>query len=299
MTFTAQHAGALDVLHLVIFSNAEDENDIGCSHLASSVNVLPLTRLAVSTRPGKEGANHYLAVTEMTNVSSVTLAVNEIQPISPYWRTSEPDSVAGLLHPNQTLRTFLQIQADDTASTLDLQRDLVSSLSKLVQGQTDVSGVPTPGSVRLSTPQRLDVLPSYLVSRQAFRVQQLISRFPTIPLSTLAHIFPLLDPLELDISVSWSIHQTDPPRRGVSILHGVPVSPSFSLVEGIRMEVDQALARGDKTVRTMYEETGRLRRLLVDSVLDGVLSQEEDPIEVRFKASVSQGGVVRHDFAKG
>lgn len=43
----------------------------------------------------------------------------------------------------------------------------------------------------------------------------------------------------------------------------------------------------------MYEETGRLRRVLVDSVLEGVLAEEEDPVEVRMKVDGAKKGVVR------
>ena len=33
----------------------------------------------------------------------------------------------------------------------------------------------------------------------------------------------------------------------------------------------------------MYEETGRLRRQLISSVLDGVYAQEDDPISLRVR----------------
>jgi hypothetical protein len=102
--------------------------------------------------------------------------------------------------------------------------------------------------------------------------------FPTTPLPTLLHIFPLLVPLDLDVAVSWSLVD-DPKRQGVSFLHGVRLAPEFSIVEGIRRQVDEAIALGGKSTRTMYEETGRLRQVLMDSVLEGVLSQEDDPIE--------------------
>jgi hypothetical protein len=125
--------------------------------------------------------------------------------------------------------------------------------------------------------------------------------FPTIPADSLSRIFPLLDALDLDVIVRWTIPSSDPAlvRSGYAFLHGVRLAPESSVVEDLRREVDAAIAGGGKQTRTMYEETGRLRRVLMDSVLDGVLSREEDPVVVRLRVDQAKRGVVQHDFGQG
>ena len=135
-----------------------------------------------------------------------------------------------------------------------------------------------------------DASPTYLSSRQRYRLDFLRSHFPSIPPSVLEASFPLFDPLDLDLVVSWSIPDTS--RRGQTILHGSRLSPEFSVVEDVRRQVDLAISRGDKSTRDMFEETGRLRRLLVDSVLNGVLAREDDPISIRVRVEGARKGVV-------
>lgn len=48
----------------------------------------------------------------------------------------------------------------------------------------------------------------------------------------------------------------------------------------------------------MYEETGRLRRVLVDSVLEGGLAAEDDPVDVRMKVKGAARGVLRLEEAE-
>jgi hypothetical protein len=99
-------------------------------------------------------------------------------------------------------------------------------------------------------------------------------------------IFPLFDPLDLDIAVRYSILSSTVPdevgapihRSGTAFIHGLRPAASFSLVEPLREQVARELESGNKSTRTMYEETGRIRRIMVDSILDGVLAKEDDPV---------------------
>lgn len=111
-----------------------------------------------------------------------------------------------------------------------------------------------------------------------------------MPTTQLSAIFPLIDPLDLDLVLSWSFGND---RKGHTYAHALRPSPAYSIVNPIHTQVQQALLSGEKAKRTMYEETGRLRRVLVDSVLDGSLSREEDPIEVRMRVSGAVKGIVR------
>jgi len=209
-------------------------------------------------------------------------------------------SLSAVIYPNQTSRTFLSLTADGQAlSQLDmLQQETIASLAKLVQGREEVTPPPKRRPVSLITETSSENLPSYLDSRQANRLRYLRDTFPTIATENLQRIFPLFDPLDLDLIFTWSIPSSS--RRGRAFLHSLRLSPEFSIVDDIRMEVDAAIAKGGKQTRTMYEETGRLRRVLMDSVLDGVLSLEEDPVVVKVGVGGKRRrGLFAHDFGKG
>jgi hypothetical protein len=70
-------------------------------------------------------------------------------------------------------------------------------------------------------------------------------------------------------------------------------------VENLRRKIEAALLSGGKQTRTMYEETGRLRKLLLDSVLDGALAKEDDPLVVRGYLDKANAGIAEFDLAQG
>jgi hypothetical protein len=184
-----------------------------------------------------------------------------------------------------------------------LQPEVVSALSNLVKHKPAELSAPSHQPLNLHGLDTcpLQIRPSYAASRRRYRLASLEGHFPTIPADSLSRIFPLLDALDLDLIVKWTIPSSDPAlvRSGHAFLHGARLAPESSVVEDLRREVDAAIAGGGKQTRTMYEETGRLRRVLMDSVLDGVLSREEDPVIVKLRVDQAKRGVVQHDFGLG
>ena len=242
------------------------------------------------------------------------MCIDQIQPFSSYWVSTSPSTSqysqfnhdsrirSAILHPNQVSRTFLSLTTGSNPSEqLDLlQGDTVAGLAKLVQGQLEINPRRQPKPVTLlgGTSSSVNDLPEYIHFRQSHRLRDLRNRFPTISVDTLQRIFPLFDPLDLDILISWSVPSTG--RHGHAFLPSLRLAPEFSVVEGVRREVDAAIACGGKQTRTMYEETGRLRRVLMDSVFEGLLAREEDPVVVRVSTNGKRcRGVVEHDFGRG
>lgn len=202
-----------------------------------------------------------------------------------------------MLLPNQAYRIVLPVYPpEDVPTDLDLQQtQLIEGLSRLIQGK------PLPDSPVHHPP--LDVgdgslniidMAAYTSSRRGYRAASLQALVPTLTLSQITHLFPLIDPLDLDLVLSYSIPQTT--RRGYTHVHGLRPSPSFSLVRPIQREIASALASGSKQTRTMYEETGRLQRVLVDSIVEGSLAMEDNPISVRMWAEGASKGVVSRSF---
>lgn len=184
----------------------------------------------------------------------------------------------------------------DPSPNVDLhQIDLVNNLEKLIDNQPEsVDPIKADAStIRVSTPGTF----AFTSSRAAFRADTLREAFPTIPSSMATTLFPLFEPQDLDVCVTWSVPDED--IRGHAFKHAVQVGPRFSVMEALRRKVDSAIASGTKQTRTMYEETGRLRKLLLDSVLSGALAQEDDPLLVRGYLKDATGGIATCDFAAG
>jgi hypothetical protein len=199
------------------------------------------------------------------------------------------------LLPNQTCRDLVQV-AQAASSEFDLrQQALVDNLGKLVDNQpesiTSTAHPDIPSSLSAS------VLDTYSASRTAHKISTLSKQFSPISPDIARSIFPLLDPLDLDLIISWSIPETQ--RSGHFFLHGLRLSPEFSQVEDLRRKIENAILGGGKQTRTMYEETGRLRKLLLDSVLDGFLAKEDDPVVIRGFVDGANAGVAEFDLEQG
>jgi hypothetical protein len=171
----------------------------------------------------------------------------------------------------------------------------VDNLGKLVDNQpesiTTTSHPDVPSSLDPS------LLETYTSSRTAHKISTLAKQFSPISADIARSIFPLLDPLDLDLFISWSIPETQ--RSGHFFIHGIRLSPEYSQVEDLRRKIENAILGGGKQTRTMYEETGRLRKLLLDSVLDGVLAKEDDPVVVRGFVEGANAGVAEFDLEQG
>ena len=247
-------------------------------------------------------------ISQVNNASGSNVRLDTIVPISPYWQSPTleiGDRSESTILPNQSVRLRLLVRTptDEQAGSDDLdlmQEEVISRLGMLVQTKTLPESDLVHRSPNLDLPT--DVLAPYANSRARWRRRYLESSFPAITSSQTANIFPLYDPLDLDIAVRYTIlpdripdvaiegqADTASSRSGIAFIHGLRPAPAFSLVEGLRRQVELDLESGNKSVRTMYEETGRIRRVMVDSILDGVLAREEDPVVASWSRSPPHG----------
>ncbi len=183
---------------------------------------------------------------------------------------------------------------------------IAEQLARVLRGLPVVAAPATgniPPPVRLCTASESsggsrDLSPPLAALRQFAATTALAQLYPTIPAVDLAKIFPLYPSLELDLAIRWSVNSDGPDStiRGYNILHGLRPSPQQSLLDRVRAQIN---ASGDKNIRSMYEETNRQKRLLLESVMEGPLAIEECPVRVRLAVPSARRGRVRHDFAKG
>ncbi|WVO13310.1 hypothetical protein L204_100923 [Cryptococcus depauperatus] len=293
VSLTSFSPSALDLFGFLVFE-AED-GETGSITVEHRIEIRPLAGLEALIRPIGKETTEYSAVLEVRNISGETLRIENLCGVSSLWNL-ECKPIDVTLLPNQTFCTILPVQQASTKLDM-IQSAVVTALGRLVQGQPldEVSADLSPTNTLVCRPPD-DVLLSYLAARRIYRMFWLTENFPTITKSLLPNLFPLFDPLELDIILSYSISSATI-RKGHLNLHSLRPAPSFSSVESIRRQVEQVIISGTKQTRTMYEETGRLRRMLISSVLDGCLGIEEDPTVVLIKAG--KNGIVEHDFGNG
>lgn len=248
-------------------------------------------------------------------MSGSTVRLDTILPVSPYWTSSILDVAArpeSVILPNQSVRLRLLVkapEADTPRAKLNLsQPTVVEQLGLLVQNKPLPDTAPKHEAVVSDVP---DVIQdAYEQSRSAYRKRYLASAFPAMTTTQIQQIFPAFDPLDLDIATRYTIlpratradipdtEIDTSPREGTAFIHGLRPAPAFSLVQDLREQVARELQSGNKSVRTMYEETGRIRRIMVDSILDGVLSNEEDPVVISWSSDTvneesGEGGSVK------
>lgn len=288
--------GQINLLGLITFESAGD-GEIVAGIVKTCINVQPLMTFKTTITPIEASAKELALVLEVMNVSSTEVRVDGVHGVSVLWNVKAHE-VVGTLLPNQTLRSVVQIKQGATIADLS-QTAVVEALAKLIEGQApDEIAADIQPTVSLCSELPIDTLPHYFASRNIHRISYLREQFPTISADFLPDLFPLLDPLDLDIVLSYTICSPNSLRKGRLISHSLRPAPSFSMVESLRRDVEAAIAGGSKQTRTMYEETGRLRRVLMASVLDGCLGREEDPVEVTVKVG-EDNGPIEHDFKMG
>ncbi|RXK41319.1 hypothetical protein M231_01469 [Tremella mesenterica] len=316
VVLTTFDVGMIDVLALLVFSSDSGES---AQRLSAQMEVLPIISVTTSVLACRNIQDGHLLSIETNNISTSVIQIEDISAFSPYWRSAPKQMIsAETLYPNQSSQSILQVTSAQT--TLDLQQtSVISALSDLLRGISpeDLPPLQHPSFVPVSSPR--DGISHHLIhSRRLWRQNQISVDFPTLSKDTILRLFPLWQPLDLDLIIHYTItpnilsnpttsttpssSMTNSPhpifRRGYSIIHCVPIAPSFSLVEEIRSEVETALTLGTKQLRTMYEETSRQRRLLLSSILSGPLSIEEDPLSFHLLYP-SKNGKISHDFSLG
>lgn len=274
--FTALSAGPLEFLALVVYSAADGTP--GAARLVQTADVKRLLTVTSDVVPARSG---YVVTAEVVSHAETPITVGELVPVSQYWSTTTAPGATIL--PNQVFRAVFLTKASD--ASLDLQQSaLVDNLGRVLQGHLDSLAPITPDTVTISTP------PGYLLQRRTHRLRFAAQNFSASASDIIPRILPMFDPLDLDIVFDWTMGD----RHGRSGAFGLRPAPDFSLVERLRADVDDGPGK-----RTMYQETGRIRQQVSDSILEGVYAAEEDPVVVRARVPDAKDGKVSHDFDAG
>lgn len=116
----------------------------------------------------------------------------------------------------------------------------------------------------------------------------LLDQYYQLSPSDLPHIFPLRNPQALDIIVFWEIPSKG--RRGYVSVPGLFLGACHAPLEEIIQQSETA-----KTKRTMYAETTREKREILEAVRASEWNVEMNPTVV----SVVSQPRIEHDFSNG
>ncbi|WWC60272.1 uncharacterized protein I303_102840 [Kwoniella dejecticola CBS 10117] len=305
ISFLATHSGSIELLGLILFSDSKDDTSATSAvPISHDVDVRPILHLDAQLRATGDTAGSYTAVVEITNRSTQSINVESINGISPSWFVNSVTSNE-TLSPNQTLRLLIPVRYDESSKHDLRQTPTIDALGKLVKGQP-IAEVSADLSNEISI-TRKDIpnggRESYLFLKRRMRILELGRSFTTIASRELERLFPLVEPLNVDLVVNYTIANTTVVdeqniRKGQAIIPLNP-SPPFSLVEDLQKEISAAILSGTKSQRTMYEETSRLHRVLIDDVLNGSLAMEYDPVQVKVKCASAPRGKMHGNFKDG
>lgn len=269
--FSYPTPGRLELLALATFSTPD--GTAGAAKIAHTADIRRVVTVNSEVRPSADG---WFVSLDVASHADVPLIVDPPVVVSEYFAATVLGGGA-TLYPNQSVRCVLAIKPEPFSGDLS-QSALVRNLGKLLRGDSDLAPIEPP-TIALTVPR------GFLASRRAHRLSFAGTHFPALPTDMVPKILPMFDPLDLDVALAWRAGE----RHGLACAHGIRPAPTFSLVEGLREDVGPEK-------RTMYEETGRLRRALADSVLEGVYADEGDPVRVRAAVAGAVRGIVAHSF---
>jgi hypothetical protein len=102
IAITATRSGEIDLLGMVMASNAENEDDVAVATFTRKWNVQPVASCSTSVGPAKGSEGYYVSVevslqcgmyeggaygSEITNIAASPITLEELTPVSRYWKT--------------------------------------------------------------------------------------------------------------------------------------------------------------------------------------------------------------------
>lgn len=304
--------GTHDLLLLFAYRDS-DSSPFHTARLGRSFEVQPLLDLTVSVRPSRSRDHSFMMTVAATSLSQSTLInVTQVTTISPSWKfqpissssswesSSSAKTLKADLAPSQTGRfAFAAERWLDGEGKKESLEFVKSKLDVVLQGevpsQTDPPEVDLVCSHLLETDSsqtrsiHCSSLKTLLHSGKRKHATEVAAlQHPHIPSTSHPHIFPLYNPLSVDVVVFWEIPSQN--RKGHITVYGTRLGAAHAALDDI---IDRA--ENSKVKRSMYAETQREKLELVEGIKNSEWNEEMDPITV----GVEDVGAIEHDFSKG
>ena len=136
--------------------------------------------------------------------------------------------------------------------------------------------------------------PLLLAQLSTLRRTTLKAQYPLIPQADLSAVFTLLEPRDIVLVIFYRLPGRAGLPEGHLVISGLSPGPSESIfLDDLAGASDAGSAKG---VRSLFEQTDQARWALAESVLDGPLGREDDPVRLEV---TSESDAVDWDFTDG
>ncbi|KAF5385469.1 hypothetical protein D9757_005398 [Collybiopsis confluens] len=263
---------------------------------AQACEVRPLFRVASSAIPSSNIEDMFLLDLTLQNISNYHIQITQISAVSPTWRSSSSvNAELGPVYPLQSSQfTFGVNPWDDASGCIETLKYISTKLADVIHGK----------EMQLSDPPQIDLCYSHIVQpspsntcnlqklvhsgKRHVAASSILSTFNHIPNHLHPHIFPLFNPAALDFLICWKIPAEN--RSGALLVSGLNLGASHSPLRDI---LDAAGTL--KSTRSMYAETRRERKEVLQSIRTSEWNSEMNPVHV----VVNSTSQLAHDFTKG
>ncbi|KJA29295.1 hypothetical protein HYPSUDRAFT_176107 [Hypholoma sublateritium FD-334 SS-4] len=294
----AETAGGHELCLLFIFRE-DDSHPFHSTKLALSYEVAALFDLSISAEPSQAPDRAYVLDIDITNTSpTASIDITQVTTVSPQWSCHSLTKVSGTLGSLQSSRILLGaspwLEGTGCAETSSY---VAKKLDGVLKGAEVDSAAPPTIDIHCdhisesSSKRSIKSEPAatFIHSGRRKHVSRDLTQVHSY-ISTTSHpsIFPLYNPAALDIVVFWEI----PSQRisGHLNVYGITLGAGHAALEDILEDADNA-----KTKRSMYAETRRENREILDAIRGSDWNTEMNPITV----SLKDLGAKVHDFDSG
>ncbi|KAJ2919261.1 hypothetical protein MD484_g1142, partial [Candolleomyces efflorescens] len=290
-----QQLGAHELLLFFAYRES-DSTPFHSARLGKSFEVQSLLDVELSLQPSRSRDHSFTLNVEMTSsLQSSFVNIKQISTISPSWKFKPIFNSEEDLAPSQLGRfTFGAEQWLDGEGKKESLEFVTKELDHVLQG----SAVPP------SDPPEIDLICSHLLETRTFHSGSLqtflhsgrrrysldvaAQQHPHIPPESYPNVFPLYNPLSVDLMIFWEIPSQK--RQGYIAVYGTKVGAAHAALNDI---LDQA--ENSKVKRSMYAQTVREKKELLEGIQTSEWNAEMDPTSV----SIQDVGQIEHDFTKG
>ncbi|KAH8102427.1 ER-golgi trafficking TRAPP I complex 85 kDa subunit-domain-containing protein [Cristinia sonorae] len=269
------------------------------TRLIRQYEVRPILGFSWSIRPHQSSSHEYIINVGVENKTlGTSIQIVQVTTMSPAWGcTPLASNVIGLLPASQHVRATFGVDR-----LVDLNPDVLASrefvkdkLRSVLHGTTVEVSDPPPTRLHcrhlcgsdMALSLKDPALHHFLHADRRNQVtHRLSAQNPHIPQSSHRSIFPLYPPSALDLVIFWEIPSQE--RKGHILLPIGNLGADHAPLSEVLDTVDNLKAK-----RSMYAETERERRELIEAIRSSEWNAETNPITL----AVSDGMTVEHDFA--
>ncbi|KDR85341.1 hypothetical protein GALMADRAFT_234163 [Galerina marginata CBS 339.88] len=294
----AETIGHHELCLLFVFRE-DDTQPFYSTTLARTYEVQPLFDISVTAKPSQSPDHSFVLDVDITNVSRLaSVDITQLTCASPQWTCNAlTEKIFGIIAPTQCCRILLGASRWSEGSGSEETLDFVSKkLGNLLKGGEVDTLPPPPIDLQCShisqaskkSIQGAAIMNFIQSGRRKFMSHNITRVHSYITPASHPTIFPLYNPSALDLIVLWEI-----PSRAISghlTVHGITLGAGHARLNNIIEEAESA-----KVKRSMYAETRRENREVLDAIRNSEWNAEMNPVVL----SLKDVGTKLHDFAKG